>query len=1188
MVMSTQANRDSIDKADAHAQGIDGGLNLKTDASKLAPPATTRSDNGWYVSPGVVGQLPAFASTMQAATSHVYNIHARDLQQPSTTGDIMLHGEVRDAPDSATNLFTSPLWSDGNGATSNYQQPLPPWNARTRIMTGRLSVEGGGVTDRSNLMTARQEAGDPSSLKYAMGYYDGSTYVYVTFSLLDGQVELPYTLSYNLGAAQFVQMAGIQGTQHWVIVALNGQTLTSHRFDFAGNFISKYVITTSCQSVTATLGQISNTFEVVQHAGKTFAAYINQASTTRYEVNLCNLINNGNLTTGRVSATSTGRGFCVVSPYTHTPQTGTTYLGIVHDGSFVVMAQPPLGASAYQVGATLSLPVAANTGASSTQGTADFSTTAAACIFDDKGGTGATASLGFTVFQHYPEQLQFNSAAAQGWWQSLAVTTFSFQAQGGVTTLVASNYFRTPSGVALCSKAFSANPPEAQYAGASGAKNAYVLVRCGAFEPSISFDTSRAINPYISDSTYGQPTYFIIDHQARVVGRFFDSLAPLGDDRRLANNGSFLAVVTATAKLAYASPAYSLATPLFSTSNGDLSLCDITLPVWAQVNSIPRPVVTSYGVTYYRAMPAGIIQQPANITLSLSAQAASCPPVQAGPYTVLSGPMTCIHDGRGVVEANYHFQTHNPVVSVTTTTTGPGAGSSGTYYWRVVWEWYDSLGRIHRSTPSAQFPGVVGSGAFLKSANVYCPPPVTAKAAVGGVLYARLYRSELNATSGIYYLVSTTTVQGYSDSNRFSTLVDSGFMLDASVGTNLGVNALTQQPRLYTSFSNGVYAYASQPPLPFIWQCGAKGRAFGLTQTFGQQRLYYTSAASGQFPFEWNQLNYAPIPPDLGDVRSIEAIDDKIILFGTRHNGVMNGDGPGGATTDVLGTPIPNDGFSMIQPLPTPAGIVGTGAPARIPDGLVFQGISGIQLVGRDLTIQPIGAAVDPLTGRQVGNRGTVYGRALTIAALQSVVWCNPTGAPLVYNYLTQKWSTWPLLAGAVAMAQRLDGQVYAAIQPVSGAKFLGLATATTPGADYGVLGTGYAPIYRGLDTSGGLVLETPWILPGGTSGGEGQLWDCTITGSYMGPHQVQIEQAYNYASQYTSMQNFPVTAAPLFYQFRVRPRSASRVWAVRYRITLLPLTTLSSGYAMATLNDLVVNFGSKQGTTRLGAPFSG
>ena len=181
-----------------------------------------------------------------------------------------------------------------------------------------------------------------------------------------------------------------------------------------------------------------------------------------------------------------------------------------------------------------------------------------------------------------------------------------------------------------------------------------------------------------------------------------------------------------------------------------------------------------------------------------------------------------------------------------------------------------------------------------------------------------------------------------------------------------------------------------------------------------------------------------------------------------------------------------------------------------------------------------------------------------------------------------------PLLSNVGCIAQRMDGSIVVALQPVIGGQYASVASLNVPGCDFGVLGNTYAPLCRTQDTAAGMVLETPWLLPSGESAGEGQIWEVAVTGTYLGPHKLQVEQAYNYSNTYVSSKQFLVDSPVPKYQFRVRPSTGTRLWAIRYRLTLIPTSSLSSSYQMAALGDLVLFSGVQQGTTRLGASTSG
>ena len=1185
MALSTQSNFDKIANADAHAQGIDGGLNLKTDASRLAPPATTRADNGWYESPGNVQQLPAPQVAYNGA-AHIYNMHARDLQTPSVAGDLLLHAESRDGGGSP---FTSPVWWDGNGATVNNAQPMPPWQMRTRVMSGQFPIADSGAAQFNMMTVTEQQVALPQGRRYGIMYHNG-TQLLGTFGLCDGSIETLATIAYS-APGQYCELLAHQGASQWSAFVQNGTTITRYTFGFDGVFVSSSIITSNALSSTVTPGVVSNSLSVFQHAARSYCAYLTPAVGSNFTMSLYDCVSGATLTTSLSVPNSVNMGFACFSSTTHQASPGTSYFGVVIANGVRVYATTGLVPTTLtQVTAQRQLNFAVNSGASSSEGVVSYLTTGAAFVTDTQHG--------FTVFRTYPEQQTGDVPYGSCWYQNVSVDALVFTPNAtdplGIGTLasVSQNVFRTASGVALASKAWSAAPSEVNFAGPANAKSAYCVVRAGAWEP-YNGSPPYSSATYQAQCLYGQPTYFVLDHQARVVARAFEAQGPID-----AVNNSLAAKQPSgnppsqarTTNWANAVLPTGLGSPILQAPNSDTSVLDITMPLWVQTDQKAVRFINYNGIAWYAVPPSAAVNQPCALNFTVNAQGAQCPVVQAGPYSVLSGPLTCLHDGRGVVEANYHFQAHNPLPIMTTQSGTASAGTvfpPGVYYYIAVYEWYDSLGRVHRSTPSLPVGVPVYSGTVGTSCTVQVPIPPSVKPIVGGALYVRLYRSLVNGNAGTFYLVNTGRAGVPVRNGMCATPIVDALYCDTSTAPAAGYSISTQ-PRLYTNLASDtatVFTYASTPPPAFVWQASSRGRSFGLCQTFGQHRLYYTSVAQDRFPFEWNTFNYAPVPPEIGDVRSIETIDDKVLIFGTRQNAYLSGNGPASAGPSTV--PSPGDGYDSIMPIPTPQGVIGTGGPVRGPDGIYFQGFSGLQLAGRDLTTTPVGAAVDTITGRQYNNPGQVFGRGAVLPSLQSMVWPCATGPALVYNYLTQKWSTWPLLSNATLLAQRLDGSLFAILQPILNSKYAGPATQSSAGCELVTLSSTYAPTFRGLDTSPGLVIETPWILPSGESGGEAQLWDVTCTGSWLGPHVLQVEQAYNYNAAYSISTRFNFPTKPVLYQARVRP-STSRVWAVRYRLSVLPLSTLSSGYQMAALSDLVVNFGAKQGTTRLGASLSG
>lgn len=1174
----------AITAADAHDNDIDGGLDLKSDPASVASPKTTRADNCWYVTPGQVKQLPAFATQYAALSAtgatapyHVYNLHARDGSAGSAQGDIMVHGEFADALGSSTNLFTTPLWAHNMGQTTTPSMPALPYVARTRQIgasaSPNIQASYGVNTYDANLntplMVKQDVAGSDGRLRYAVltnGFYASRTTlasvagITATFGYLEdgGEVVEP-AISVKDGTYLYVQAQALPYTSNWALVTSTGAGgLVCQNYDFNGVAQGSPI---SFGTGAGLVPGVSQPIDLFQHNGSLWCAYADRASgSSPWNLYVMNLSTRGPaiLVVSGSSSAGTTPGAAAFSATPAAQGLVTTYFAALFQGSFYIISMSSAGSMSVVTSQTSPAPPTASSVPGIQQATG------AGVIFDTLGGTGSTAKLGFVAYRIYNEVVGVPSFGGTSTTdlQSVAVDRYTFTASSSTLAYVGLNVFRTPAGATLASKAFSTNPAGVSLYGPQAAKTVVCAVRTGSNDLPQRYGKSIA--------AYGQPTYFLIDHQANIVGRWFDGAAPAAN--------MIMPIATTNPPV---NPT-GLSLPLASSPQSDICSLRIQFGCWSLVQAQFAPsnnIALTGTFTAPTNTPINPSFVPAVYDLQYQAQATHVPPIRAGSHALFSGPVTMFHDGRILSEVNFHTAAYN--IGVTASQGGTVLGPAATYYYSLVWTWIDSLGRKHRSQPSlAQSVTVTGS---FYGANVCITAPLGNKFASGNPPICEVYRSLSNATDANSYLVLTVAVPPMgtlaSPATASVVLVGDVTFTDSytSGGTSI-VGTLSAQPRMYTSISASSVSnvYPSSAPPPFTWMVASKGRAAGLAYVQGEARLYYSSADSFGIPLEWNQFNYVSVPGEIGEARSVEAIDDKYVILGTRANAVINGDGP--PPSNTAGIPSPGDGFSSVTPLPTPAGVLGTGSPVRIPAGVLYQGPSGIMAIGRDLGLTPMGAPVDPLTGRQVGNLGTIFGRATLLPSLQSVVWCNPLGPALVLNYITSAWSTWPLLSYAQSMVQRLNGDVWVGIQPMLGT--IPAASTTVQGADLGVLTANTFAYNSPAPTGPAMVVETGWIAVGNTQAGLGWLREMALYGGYIGPHILQIEQALDYQA-YLPPMTWTVGTAPPNYEFQLRPTSSS-VRAVRYRVTLLPLTTLSAQYQTATLNDLALFAGVKQGTARL------
>lgn len=1184
--MASNINSDIV-QADAQDRNMDGGLDLKSDSSSVASPKTTRADNCWYITPGQVKQLPAFStqlSTLAQQPLHVYNTHSRDSVEGTSNGDVMVHGEFRDAPASATNLLTTPLWAHNLGQTLTPSQPMLPYTAKTRQL-GASASPGVQTAYPSTLYdaninsvhTAKQDiAGADGRRRYAIvtnGFATtpgaaGSKTNGITgsFGYLDEQGEVVPTSAtpalLQAATVNFMQVHALPGTTNWAFMWVStGVGVNVQIYDFSGTPVGG--VTTVGTFTSSSLPQ---PFDAFQHSGSLYFAYYDKTSSggawNTYLYNVSSASSAGAIVLGGVTATPTTP-MCAFSP-TPAATTGTSYFGHIFQSTFWVI--PVTG------GVIVAAPVASfvypqPTTAASTTG---LNQATGAAVFHDALGYGPTSNISFVVYRLFNEKVTAYtiSSAVPLDAQSVAIDRYNFVASSGTLTTIGTTVFRAPSGVQLACKAFATNPAFANFAGPSAAKGTLCPVRIGSVDLSYYTNFTGQSPPPL----YGQPTYFLIDHQARIVGRWFDGAAPAA---RLVG------------VLPTAFPTGLGSALINMPASSDMATVRIQVPSWsliqAQYASAVNVAVTGT-FTAPNNTPINPVFVPAVFDMQYQSQGIHVPPIRGGSHQYVSGCMTALHDGRLLTEANFHTAAFNP--SADFSQFAGNLGPLGTYYYTIVWTWIDALGRKHRSQPSLAASVVVtGAGNVFPGAEVIVCAPLGNKWSSGEYPTCEVYRTLSNATDGNSYLIYTVAVPpmgaavtpnaGAAVAIPDNTFTDS---YTNSSGTPI-VGTLSAQPRLYTSINanNVSNVYASSAPPPFVWMVATKGRAAGIAYIQGEARLYYSSVDSFGIPLEWNPFNYATIPGEIGEARSVEAVDDKFVILGARANAVMNGDGP--PASNAAGIPSPGDGFSSVTPLPTPAGVLGTGSPVRIPAGILYQGPSGIVAIGRDLGITPVGALVDPLTGRQIGNPGQIFGRATLLPSLQSVVWANTFGPPLVFNYLTNAWSTWPLLSYAQSLVQRLNGDIWVAMQPMT--PIIAPASTSAAGADLGILTANTFAYNSPAPTSPALVLESGWVNVGKTQAGTGWLREMALYGEFIGNHILQIEQGVNYAPYGPPIQFTVTSTSSPSYEFQVRPPT-STVRSARYRITLLPSTTLSAQYQLATISDMALFAGAKQGTARL------
>jgi hypothetical protein len=444
----------------------------------------------------------------------------------------------------------------------------------------------------------------------------------------------------------------------------------------------------------------------------------------------------------------------------------------------------------------------------------------------------------------------------------------------------------------------------------------------------------------------------------------------------------------------------------------------------------------------------------------------------------ISGGIMWMYDGASVCEHGFHI--YPDVLSVAVGAGGNAVG--GTYSFFAVYEWMDAQGLIHQSSPSTvvTLTGVAASASFtytvstLKFTSKKTPISLViyrTSNPVGGALgvFTRVTSPSLSTTYGNYIAAiqnSTTTATVTSVADTLS---------DATVYGNTEPpwnpqNSTAELPNLAADAPLGMWRYRQR--IFYIPAESPYDLSFSKLLTGGQWRL----------PVEFNpQQLYLSVPEDGGPLVGGIEMDGNCIVFSTNRIYLLSGDGPAANGTG-------SDYGTAPQRITSDVGCTAPRSITLTPAGVMFQSAKGWHLLGRDLSVQYIGAAVEALNGvPATGGKllpGPTGGRRCIFPLASG-------NTALVYDYLAGPklgWSTWTNHNAA-------DLTV-----------FQGLVTYLQPGGAVMQETPGY---YSDFGSPVLIGLVTTWLSFAGLSGFQ-RVWRFTVRGDYLSPHILGIGVGYD------------------------------------------------------------------------------
>ncbi len=503
----------------------------------------------------------------------------------------------------------------------------------------------------------------------------------------------------------------------------------------------------------------------------------------------------------------------------------------------------------------------------------------------------------------------------------------------------------------------------------------------------------------------------------------------------------------------------------------------------------------------------------------------------------VTGGFIWAYDGTTPVEHGFHVW---PDSLYAATTLSGGGLKSQQYYYVGTYEWADSQGNLFRSAPSIPKSVLIGSATPYTTTSIFTAGQSTITVLSAAGFYAGQVVTDTttpgNITTGTTILsvnygantiilsapvtgnsagapgdtlsvaeVSKVTLEfptlrlTYKEANpvqlviyRWSAAQQTYYQVTsiaAPLLNDMTVDAVTYVDKapdnqilgnniLYTT--GGVVENIAAPA------CAAmtlfKSRLMVLDSE-DRNTLWYSKQVLSNTPAEMSDLFSIYVSPTVsaqgstGDVTTLAALDDKLILFKANAAYYITGNGP-----DNTGA---NNDFSEPAFITATVGCTNQRSIVFIPSGLMFQSDKGIWLLGRDLSTKYIGADVEEST-----RTGQVQS-AVNVPGTNQVRFTLDSGITLMYDYYYNQWATF---TNVPAISSTLYNGLHTYLDA------LGRAFIETPGA------------YLDRSTPVLMSLTTAPLNLAGLQGFE-RAYEFYLLGTYISPHKLYCYIAYDYSA---------------------------------------------------------------------------
>lgn len=433
--------------------------------------------------------------------------------------------------------------------------------------------------------------------------------------------------------------------------------------------------------------------------------------------------------------------------------------------------------------------------------------------------------------------------------------------------------------------------------------------------------------------------------------------------------------------------------------------------------------------------------------------------VEFGKNAYILGGLLGSYDGQSVVEHGFNLYPENVSAAQGT---GGSLTALGTYQYRVVYQWTDAKGQLHRSAPSDPLT-VVLTGVNNRVTLTIPTLRLTEKKGARTNVEIVVFRTE---TLGLLsYRASSATSLTYND-----TTVDTVTVVDDLSDANL----ITREP-IYTT--GDILENEAPPAASFGTVWGERVVLGGLEDG----SLWLSKKYEIGKPAEFSSQLVVALNQKGGQDKACANLGDKLLIFKESSIYYIYGEGP-----DALG----NGQWSKVIELSDDIGAIDSVSIAETLDGTIFKSRKGIYIIKGDLSLVYIGAQVENWNTETITS-------ASVIADLNEVRFTTLNGPTLVYNYFFGQWAVWP---NTSANDSVVVNNKYYYVRNFSNAD--SVVVKEVPGT------------FKDIDQYYPMRIGIGWLSFAGLAGYQ-RIYKLFPVGSYKSVHKLRARLAYNYSESY-------------------------------------------------------------------------